>query len=102
MGWAISGQPKFWNGYCISAATISSGNLSLDYKLNLNSKNTYYEIKDSGGKNILKLNLENGYGIHKAILNCSKYPNGLYFIKIYTTRPDNNQDIVIKKFVIKK
>jgi hypothetical protein len=82
--------------------TISSNNTNINYDLNGSAKKVDIEIKDSSGKTIKTISGTITTGNNNIVENVSKYTNGVYFIKILALREDGIEDIVVKKFVVKK
>ncbi len=82
--------------------TISDGNIKISYKLNAPVKKIKLDIKDSSGKTIKSYEGKTNYEENEITENVSYFANGVCFIKLRAERKDGKEDIVVKKFIVKK
>ncbi len=82
--------------------TISDGNIKISYKLNAPVKKVKLDIKDTSGKTIKSYEGNTNYGENEISENVSYFANGVYFVKLRAERKDGKEDIVVKKFIVKK
>ena len=59
-------------------------------------------VKDGGGRDIKTLAGTRISGLNHFMINLGKVPNGLYFLKIRASKAGKNENVVVKKIVIKK
>ena len=82
--------------------TISASYIKITYQLAVNVKKVDIEIRDVSGKSIevIQGNTMNGEFIMEK--NTSGMVNGVYFVRIKALKYDGKEDVVVKKFVVKK
>jgi hypothetical protein len=70
-------------------------NLTIGYATG--NENIYFEVFDVTGKKVLKLNEHHHQGLHSSIINTQNLKNGIYLLKLSTTKQTG-----VKRFVIKR
>jgi hypothetical protein len=70
-------------------------NLTIGYVTG--NENIYFEVFDVTGKKVLKLNEHHHQGLHSSIINTQNLKNGIYLLKLSTTKQTG-----VKRFVIRR